>query len=129
MRFSFDITDDLHFEEGKFLMIAGPCAVEDPEQTISTAKFIKKLGIPVLRGGAFKPRTSPDSFQGLGLNGLEILRQAKEETGLAVVTELMDTADLKQLLSVSDIVQIGSRNCQNFPCAPAHCSASAAPIA
>ena len=115
MRFSFDLTDNLLFEEGKFLMIGGPCAVEDAEQTISTAKYLKKLGIPVLRGGAFKPRTSPDSFQGLGLNGLEILRQAKEETGMAIVTELMDTADLKELMSVSDIIQIGSRNCQNFP--------------
>ncbi|EQD63700.1 3-deoxy-7-phosphoheptulonate synthase [mine drainage metagenome] len=77
MRFSFDITDDLHFEEGKFLMIAGPCAVEDLDQIISTARYMKKLGIPVLRGGAFKPRTSPDSFQGLGTNGLELLKQAK----------------------------------------------------
>ncbi len=115
MRFSFDITDDLHFEEGKFLMIAGPCAVEDLDQIISTARYMKKLGIPVLRGGAFKPRTSPDSFQGLGQNGLELLRQAKEETGLAIVTELLDPSDLNELIAVSDIIQIGSRNSQNFP--------------
>ncbi|EQD32306.1 phospho-2-dehydro-3-deoxyheptonate aldolase, partial [mine drainage metagenome] len=69
----------------------------------------------MLRGGAFKPRTSPDSFQGLGTNGLELLKQAKEETGLAIVTELLDPGDLDDLLTVTDIIQIGSRNSQNFP--------------
>ncbi len=114
MRFSFDINDELHFEEGKFLFIAGPCAVEDREQIVSTAKFMKQLGIPVLRGGAFKPRTSPDSFQGLGNQGIELLKQAKEETGIAIVTELMDYEDLDEMLKIADIIQIGSRNSQNF---------------
>ena len=70
MRFSFNITDNIEFYDGKFLMIAGPCAVESEEQIVKTAKFLSKLGVKVLRGGAYKPRTSPDSFQGLGKEGL-----------------------------------------------------------
>ena len=80
MRFSFNITDNIEFHDGKFLMIAGPCAVESEEQIVKTAKFLSNLGVKVLRGGAYKPRTSPDSFQGLGKEGLRLLKIAKEET-------------------------------------------------
>lgn len=114
MRFSFNITDNIEFYDGKFLMIAGPCAVESEEQIVKTAKFLSKLGVKVLRGGAYKPRTSPDSFQGLGKEGLRLLKIAREETGMAIATELMDTDDLSVLMDASDIIQIGSRNSQNF---------------
>lgn len=115
MRFSFDLTDDLKFDDSRFLMIAGPCAVEDEDQMLKTAKFLKDLGVNVMRGGAFKPRTSPDSFQGLAHEGLKLLKKAKEQTGISVVTELLDPENTKEVLEVADIIQIGSRNCQNFP--------------
>ena len=115
MRFGFDLTDGIRFEEGTFLMIAGPCAVEDEEQVLNTARFLKKLGVNVMRGGAFKPRTNPESFQGLGDEGLKLLKQAKEETGISVVTELLDLDHADKVIEVTDIIQIGSRNCQNFP--------------
>lgn len=100
-------------KEDKIIM-AGPCAIESYEQLLETAKFVKSQGANVLRGGAFKPRTSPNSFKGLKEEGLEILKAVKEETGLAVITELMDIRDLEKLYEVSDIIQIGSRNMQNF---------------
>lgn len=96
------------------IIIAGPCAIESYEQLLETAKFVKSQGANILRGGAFKPRTSPNSFKGLKEEGLEILKAVKEETGLAVITELMDVRDLEKLYEVSDIIQIGSRNMQNF---------------
>ena len=96
------------------IIIAGPCAIESYEQLLETAKFVKSQGANILRGGAFKPRTSPNSFKGLKEEGLEILKAVKEETGLAVITELMDIRDLEKLYEVSDIIQIGSRNMQNF---------------
>ena len=100
-------------KEDKIIM-AGPCAIESYEQLLETAKFVKSQGANVLRGGAFKPRTSPNSFKGLKEEGLEILKAVKEETGLAVITELMDIRDLEKLYEVSDIIQIGSRKMQNF---------------
>ncbi len=115
MRYSFDITSELSYDEDKFLVIAGPCAVEDEAQMLETAKFLRKLGVNVLRGGAFKPRTSPDSFQGLAREGLDILSRAKDETGISIVTELLDPEYTEDVLKVADIIQIGSRNCQNFP--------------
>ncbi|MGO0882880.1 3-deoxy-7-phosphoheptulonate synthase [Clostridioides difficile] len=96
------------------LVIAGPCAIESYEQLLKTAKFVKSHGANILRGGAYKPRTSPNSFQGLKKEGLEILKAVKEEVGIAVITELMDIRDMDELYSVSDIIQIGSRNMQNF---------------
>lgn len=96
------------------IIIAGPCAIESYEQLLETAKFVKSRGANILRGGAYKPRTSPKSFQGLKEEGLEILKAVKKETGLAVITELMDVRDLDNLCEVSDIIQIGSRNMQNF---------------
>ena len=96
------------------IIISGPCAIESYEQLLETAKFVKSQGANVLRGGAFKPRTSPNSFKGLKEEGLEILKAVKKETGLAVITELMDVRDLEKVYEVADIIQIGSRNMQNF---------------
>jgi 3-deoxy-7-phosphoheptulonate synthase len=99
---------------GHFSMIAGPCTVESREQLLTTAEAVKAGGASMLRGGAYKPRTSPYSFQGLGGEGLRLLREAKDETGLPIVTELMDQRDLDQVLEVADVVQIGARNMQNY---------------
>ena len=100
-------------DDGKFDFIAGPCAVESEKQIIETATALKKSGVKILRGGAYKPRTSPYSFQGLGKEGLKFLRKAKEETGLAVVTEITDLRTL-DLFDGIDMIQIGARNMQNF---------------
>lgn len=100
---------------GNFLVMAGPCSVESEEQTIRIAKAVKKAGATVLRGGAFKPRTSPYTFQGLGEEGLKILDQARKETGLPVVSEVMHLCDLESVAKYVDIIQIGSRSMQNFP--------------
>ncbi len=97
-----------------FTVMAGPCAVETDQQIISTAKLIKKEGASILRGGAFKPRTSPYSFQGLGVPGLKMLAAAREETGLPIVTEVMDSRDVEVVAEFADIMQIGARNMQNF---------------
>jgi len=97
-----------------FVVIAGPCSVEDEKQTIETAIAVKNAGAQMLRGGAFKPRTSPYAFQGLGLKGLKILKRAKEETGLPVVTEVMDPRDVSWVSEYADVLQIGARNMQNF---------------
>ncbi|MHC4471970.1 MAG: 3-deoxy-7-phosphoheptulonate synthase [Planctomycetota bacterium] len=96
-------------------VIAGPCAVESREQTLSIARAVKAAGADCLRGGAYKPRTSPYSFQGLGREGLEILAEAREETGLPVVTEVMDVRLVDEVSSFADVLQVGSRNMQNFP--------------
>lgn len=93
---------------------AGPCAVESKEQLLETAHKIKEAGATILRGGAYKPRTSPYSFQGLEEKGLEILAQAREETGLLIITEATDIANLQLVAQYADIVQIGARNMQNF---------------
>src|ERR1700675_398568 len=100
--------------DGWFGLIAGPCAVEYREQTLETARAVAAAGATMLRGGAFKPRTSPYTFQGLGDDALEILREAREETGLPVVTELMDPRHVEAVLEVADVIQIGARNMQNF---------------
>ena len=97
-----------------FLMIAGPCTVESRAQTLSTARMVADAGAGMFRGGAFKPRTSPYSFQGLGAEGLRILQEAKDETGLPIVTELMDARDIERVLGVADVIQIGARNMQNY---------------
>lgn len=97
------------------VVMAGPCAVESREQIVDIAHRLKEMGATVLRGGAFKPRTSPYSFQGLGLAGLEHLARAREETGLAVVTEALDPDGADLVAEYADIVQIGARNMQNYP--------------
>jgi 3-deoxy-7-phosphoheptulonate synthase len=95
-------------------IMAGPCAVEDRQQLMETAHAIKEAGVHILRGGAFKPRTSPYSFQGMGCKGLELLAEAKAETGLAIVTEAMAPEQVPLVCEVADIVQIGARNMQNY---------------
>ena len=97
-----------------FVVIAGPCSVESEAQTIKTARKVKEAGANMLRGGAFKPRTSPYDFQGLGLKGLKILEKAKKETGLPVVTEVTDPRDVSWVCEYADVLQIGTRNMQNF---------------
>jgi 3-deoxy-7-phosphoheptulonate synthase len=96
------------------VVIAGPCSVESEDQTIRTAVAVKEAGAHMLRGGAFKPRTSPYAFQGLGLKGLKILDKAKRETGLPIVTEVVDTRDVSWVGEYADVLQIGARNMQNF---------------
>jgi 3-deoxy-7-phosphoheptulonate synthase len=98
----------------KIVVMAGPCAVENLSNTIIIAKAIRKSGATILRGGAFKPRTSPYSFQGLGEEGLQILARAREEIGIAIVSEVMDTKDVELVEKYVDIIQIGARNMQNF---------------
>lgn len=98
----------------KIVVIAGPCAVENQKMLIDIARSVKTSGATLLRGGAFKPRTSPYAFQGLGQEGLEFLREAKRVTGLPIVTEIMDTRDLELGVEYADMIQIGARNMQNF---------------
>jgi 3-deoxy-7-phosphoheptulonate synthase len=97
-----------------FALIAGPCTIESREQTLETARAVADAGATMLRGGAYKPRTSPYAFQGLGQEGLRLLAEAKEQTGLPIVTELMDLRDLDDVLAVADVIQIGARNMQNY---------------
>jgi len=96
------------------VVMAGPCAVESHDQLLETARAVKEAGAQVLRGGAFKPRTSPYSFQGLGEEGLRLLAEAREETGLPVVTEVMDSQMVPLVITYADILQIGARNMQNY---------------
>lgn len=102
------------FGDGKKRLIAGPCAVESYEQTASVAEVVKAHGVKVLRGGAYKPRTSPYDFQGLGEEGLKILKQVADEYDLAVDSEIVDPRDVEKALDYIDIIQIGARNMQNF---------------
>lgn len=97
-----------------FVLIAGPCSIESEEQMSKTAAAVKQAGANMLRGGAFKPRTSPYAFQGLGLKGLKILEKTGKELGLPVVTEVLDTRDVSWVCEYVDILQIGARNMQNF---------------
>jgi len=96
------------------VIIAGPCSVESEKQTIETALAVKAAGADMMRGGAFKPRTSPYAFQGLGLQGLKILAKAREETGLPIVTEVIDPRDVSWVAEFADVLQIGTRNMQNY---------------
>lgn len=103
----------LGFGDGQFQVIAGPCSVESYEQVLGIARAVKSSGATLLRGGAFKPRTSPRSFQGLGVEGLKILSKVKHEVGIPVVSELMAIEDLPEFEDI-DVIQIGARNMQNF---------------
>src|SRR5436190_6650117 len=98
-----------------FAVLAGPCTVETLDQTVDTALAVRDAGASLFRGGAYKPRTSPYSFQGLGQEGLHMLAAAKQESGLPVVTECMDARDLNAVLEVADVLQVGARNMQNYP--------------
>ncbi len=97
-----------------FSLIAGPCTVESRDQVLTTARAVRDVGGSMFRGGAYKPRSSPYSFQGLGQEGLRLLAEAREETGLPIVTELMDARDLEPVLEVADVIQVGARNMQNY---------------
>ncbi len=99
----------------RIVVIAGPCSVESRDQLMETARIVKEAGCHMLRGGAFKPRTLPYSFQGLGEEGLEILAEARDETGLPVVTEVLAPGDVELVESYADVLQIGARNMQNYP--------------
>jgi len=105
---------DLAIGSDEFVVMAGPCSVESREQVLQTARAAKAAGARVLRGGAYKPRTSPYSFQGLGEEGLQYLADAREKTGLPIITEVLDTADVALVAQYTDILQLGTRNMQNF---------------
>ena len=100
---------------GEVVLMAGPCAVESEEQILGIAHALKRMGATILRGGAFKPRSSPYSFQGLGVEGLKLLAKAREQTGLAVVTEALDVETAGHVAEYADILQVGARNMQNYP--------------
>jgi 3-deoxy-7-phosphoheptulonate synthase len=108
------MVDDLAIGGGSMVVMAGPCSVESEQQLLSTAFAVKAAGATVLRGGAFKPRTSPYDFQGLGKEGLELLARAKRETGMPVVSEVLDPHDVALCAKYVDILQIGARNMQNY---------------
>lgn len=105
----------VHVGGSDIVVIAGPCAVESREQLFETARSVKAGGARILRGGAFKPRSSPYNFQGLGEEGLKLLNMIRKETGLPIVTEVMDTRQVELVASYADMIQIGSRNMQNYP--------------
>ncbi len=107
------ITDTVSIGDGSLNIMAGPCSVESEEQIVAVAKAVKKSGATILRGGAFKPRTSPYAFQGLKAEGLELLKIARQETGLPIVTEIMSASHI-ELFEDVDIIQVGARNMQNF---------------
>jgi 3-deoxy-7-phosphoheptulonate synthase len=111
---SFLKVNGLEIGNGRFVVMAGPCAVENETQLMETAKAVRDAGASILRGGAFKPKTSPYSFQGLGEEGLKILAQAREAFGLSVVTEVTSPKEVELVAFYSDILQVGARNCQNF---------------
>lgn len=109
-----DLGDGVKVGGPELTVMAGPCSVENRDQIIETAKIVKAGGAQILRGGAFKPRTSPYSFQGLGEEGLKLMAEAREETGLKIVTELMDVEHIDVVCKYTDIIQIGARNMQNY---------------
>ena len=104
----------VHISRDTFTLVAGPCAVETPEQTYAAAQMALNAGASLLRGGAYKPRTSPYAFQGLGERGLQILAEVREETGLPIVTEVVDARDVPLVAQYVDMLQVGTRNMQNF---------------
>lgn len=106
--------NDLTIGGDEIVVMAGPCAVETEEQLLTTAQQVKASGANILRGGAFKPRTSPYQFRGLGIEGLKMLAKAREETGMPIITEVMTPGDVQLIADYADIVQIGARNMQNF---------------
>jgi 3-deoxy-7-phosphoheptulonate synthase len=105
---------DIEIGGGDFVVMAGPCAVESERQLLQTAESVASAGARVLRGGAYKPRSSPYSFQGLGIDGLKILRKAREATGLAIVTEVMSEEDVDVIAEYADIMQVGTRSMENY---------------
>lgn len=111
---SIKIDDEIIIGDGNFTIIAGPCAIENDKQMDDIGSFLSHLKIKILRGGIFKPRTSPDSFQGLGIDGFKILKDMKLKYKLKIISEIMDPRDIEEAYDYIDIIQIGSRNMQNF---------------
>ena len=109
------IDEDIYIGGDEFTIIAGPCSVENLEQVEEIGSFLNRLGVKFLRGGAFKPRTDPKSFQGLGLDGLKILKKIKDKYGFKIISEIMDPRDIDEAYNYIDIYQIGSRNMYNYP--------------
>jgi len=109
------VVRDVTLGGSRRVVIAGPCAVESLSQTMNIARAVRRAGGDLLRGGAYKPRTSPHSFQGLGREGLEILAEVREETGLGIVTEVLDPRLVEEVAGFADMLQVGSRSMQNFP--------------
>jgi 3-deoxy-7-phosphoheptulonate synthase len=105
---------DVEIGGGDFIVMAGPCAVESEQQLLRTAEAVAAAGARMLRGGAYKPRSSPYAFQGLGVEGLKILRKAREETGLAIVTEVMSEEDVEVIAEYADLMQVGTRSMENY---------------
>jgi 3-deoxy-7-phosphoheptulonate synthase len=105
---------DIEIGGSDFIVMAGPCAVESETQLLQTAEAVAKAGARILRGGAYKPRSSPYAFQGLGVEGLKILRKAREETGLAIITEVMSEEDVDLIAEYADIMQVGTRSMENY---------------
>jgi 3-deoxy-7-phosphoheptulonate synthase len=105
---------DIAIGDGGLTMMAGPCAVETESQVLRTAEFLAARGVRILRGGAYKPRSSPYAFQGLGIDGLKILAKARRQTGMAIVTEVMSETDVEQIAEYADILQVGARSMENF---------------
>ena len=108
-------SEEVKIGGGEFVVFAGPCAVESEEQVMATARAVKQHGAKAMRGGAYKPRTSPYSFRGMGEDALKILDVARKETGLPIITEVMSPADVELVCRYTDVLQIGARNMQNFP--------------
>jgi len=109
------VSRDVSVGARDIVVIAGPCAVEGRGMILTSARAVRAAGATMLRGGVFKPRTSPYAFQGLGVAGLELLAEAREVTGLPIVTEVMDTREVERVAAVADVLQIGARSMQNFP--------------
>ncbi len=109
-----NIDGDICIGDGTFTIIAGPCAIEGEKQMDDIGKFLSNLGVKILRGGVFKPRTNPKSFQGLGIEGLKILENMKSKYHLKIISEIMDPRDIEEAYNYIDIIQIGSRNMHNF---------------
>ncbi|HOM09197.1 MAG TPA: 3-deoxy-7-phosphoheptulonate synthase [Spirochaetota bacterium] len=105
---------NISISENTLAVIAGPCSIESEEQIMATAEFVKKSGAAILRGGAFKPRTSPYAFQGMGIAGLQLLRKAGDYYRMPIITEVLDSEDITIVADYADILQVGARNCQNF---------------
>lgn len=108
------IDEEIIIGDGSFTIIAGPCAIENRDQMENTGALLSKLGVKIIRGGAFKPRTSPKSFQGMGLEGLKMMAEIKSKYKLKFISEIMDPRDIEMAYDYIDIIQIGSRNMQNF---------------
>jgi len=111
---SIELDSSTWIGDGNFTIIAGPCAIEDEDQMEAIGGFLSRIGVKILRGGVFKPRTSPKSFQGLGLEGFKILNNIKTKYKFKIISEIMDPRDIEEAYDYVDIIQIGSRNMQNF---------------